>query len=94
MSINDAIPQDSDELTEKAFKEAEIYAKNLAQDHAEKLPVSTHSDLGAFTAPEVEHPSHYTTGKVECIDAIHESMSDVAFKGYLKGNIQKYMWRY
>ena len=26
--------------------------------------------------------------------AIEESMTPDAFKGYLKGNIQKYMWRY
>ena len=39
-------------------------------------------------------PSHYNTGNIECIDAIEESMSSVAFKGYLKGNCMKYLWRY
>jgi hypothetical protein len=33
-------------------------------------------------------------GGIECIDAIEASMTPEAFKGYLKGNIQKYMWRY
>lgn len=42
----------------------------------------------------VNKPSHYSNGGIECIDAIRESMSDVAFKGYLKGNVQKYIWRY
>ena len=39
-------------------------------------------------------PKHYNTGNIECIDAIEESMSSVAFKGYLKGNCMKYLWRY
>jgi len=42
----------------------------------------------------VNNPDHYNTGNIECIDAIEESMSSVAFKGYLKGNCMKYLWRY
>jgi len=42
----------------------------------------------------VNNPDHYNTGNIECIDAIQESMSSVAFKGYLKGNCMKYLWRY
>ena len=40
------------------------------------------------------NPDHYKTGDVECIDAIQECMSSAAFKGYLKGNCMKYLWRY
>lgn len=43
---------------------------------------------------EVNSPSHYASGDIECIDAIEASMTPEAFKGYLKGNIIKYMWRY
>ncbi len=42
----------------------------------------------------VNKPSHYNSGGIECIYAIQESMSNIAYKGYLKGNIQKYLWRY
>jgi hypothetical protein len=42
----------------------------------------------------VDHPSHYTKGGVECIDAIQSSMTEEAFRGYCKGNIQKYIYRY
>ena len=42
----------------------------------------------------VRHPEHYNTGNIECIEAIEESMSSVAYKGYLKGNSMKYLWRY
>ncbi len=46
------------------------------------------------TDDTVNHPSHYTAGKIECIDAIKSSMSKEAFAGYCKGNIIKYLWRY
>lgn len=42
----------------------------------------------------VSRPKHYNTGSVECINAIRASMSAEGFKGYLKGNVEKYLWRY
>ena len=41
----------------------------------------------------VHKPSHYNSGEIECIDAIKASMSHEAYKGYLKGNVEKYIWR-
>lgn len=42
----------------------------------------------------VNSPPHYNSGNIECIEAIQQSMQPDAFFGYLKGNIQKYVWRY
>ena len=42
----------------------------------------------------VNSPKHYNQGAIEAIDAIRASMSLIEFKGYLKGNIEKYLWRY
>lgn len=42
----------------------------------------------------VNHPSHYTSGGIECIEAIESSMGEAAYKGFLKGNVLKYVWRY
>jgi hypothetical protein len=42
---------------------------------------------------DVNHPAHYTAGKVECIDAIEAALTPEEFRGYLKGNILKYTWR-
>ena len=39
------------------------------------------------------NPSHYK-GEIECIEAIKASMSKENFKGYLRGNIMKYLWRF
>lgn len=42
----------------------------------------------------VTHPSHYTAGSVEYIEAIEAALTPEQFKGYLRGNILKYLWRY
>jgi hypothetical protein len=42
----------------------------------------------------VNKPKHYNQGSVECIEGIKASMSSEEFKGYLKGNALKYLWRY
>ena len=40
------------------------------------------------------NPNHYKQGGLESIDAIKAFMSEEAFKGFLKGNCQKYLFRY
>ena len=41
----------------------------------------------------VNHPEHYTSGGVECIDAIQAALTPEEFRGFLKGNVIKYTWR-
>ena len=43
---------------------------------------------------DVNYPQHYNKGGIEAIQAIEASMSSLEFKGYLKGNVLKYIWRY
>lgn len=43
---------------------------------------------------KINHPKYYTSGDIECIDALKASMSRDEFRGFLKGNVQKYIWRY
>lgn len=48
-----------------------------------------------FTFDNVNSPSHYTQGDIECIDAIQSALSCLnGFEAYLTGNILKYMWRW
>ncbi|MFM1842734.1 MAG: hypothetical protein RLZZ490_1471 [Cyanobacteriota bacterium] len=42
---------------------------------------------------QVEHPAHYNQGKIECIDAIEAALSPEEFRGFLRGNAIKYLWR-
>ena len=46
------------------------------------------------TNDAVQHPSHYTQGGIECIEAIKASMTADGFCDYCKGNIIKYIWRW
>ena len=41
----------------------------------------------------VNNPDHYSSGNIECIDAIRAALTDEEFKGFCKGNIIKYIWR-
>ena len=43
----------------------------------------------------VNHPSHYTQGKIECIDAIEESTKGlIGSSAVCVANVIKYIWRY
>jgi len=41
----------------------------------------------------VNHPSHYTHGNIECIEAIEAALGVAGFVDYCKGNAMKYIWR-
>ena len=44
---------------------------------------------------EVEHPKHYTSGKVEAIDAIESAVIGLEpFEAFCIGNAIKYLYRY
>ena len=45
------------------------------------------------THDAVNHPSHYTTGGIECIDYIQEKLTPEEFRGYIKGNVIKHLTR-
>lgn len=85
MSINEATRFDWDRATAKTGLEAWMKAVHEEDWYAGEP--DTEDDV-------VNNPDHYNTGNIECIEAIEESMSSVAFKGYLKGNCMKYLWRY
>lgn len=43
----------------------------------------------------VNHPSHYTQGRVEVIDVIEDATKGAGgFEGYCLGNVVKYVMRY
>lgn len=44
----------------------------------------------------VEHPSHYTYGGIECLNAIEAALSsqDDPYRAFLTGQVLKYMWRW
>lgn len=42
----------------------------------------------------VDHPSHYDKNGVECKDWIRTMLTPEEYRGYLKGNVLKYVWRH
>ena len=42
----------------------------------------------------VNSPMHYASGGIEAIEALEACMTPEAFRGFLKGNVIKYVWRY
>ncbi|MDN6363659.1 MAG: DUF3310 domain-containing protein [Tetragenococcus koreensis] len=41
----------------------------------------------------VNHPNHYTQGDIETIDYIKDKLTDEEFRGFVKGNVLKYVSR-
>ena len=92
MSINDATRFDWDRLRDN---HPAIEKTGLEPWAAMAEEEAAHSSWdNAAEEDVVNNPEHYNTGTIECIEAIEESMSSVAYKGYLKGNAMKYLWRY
>ena len=57
-------------------------------DHVEELIMSDDE------WEQVNNPDHYNSNTVETIDLIRDSMESDEYRGYLKGNIFKYVSRY
>ena len=50
--------------------------------------------VGDAAKPEaVNHPDHYNASGIECIDAIEAALTPEEFRGFIKGNVLKYVWR-
>ncbi len=101
MRLNDATPADWDRVRKqhpaieiKTGLEAWMKAAHDEDSELWEEEEAAHSSWDNEVEDVVNNPDHYNTGNIECIDAIEESMSSVAFKGYLKGNCLKYLWRY
>ena len=81
-----ALQKAAENLSEEAFyseKNSKIFATMLALLE-EKTPI----------VDMVNHPSHYTSGSIECIDAMIETQGVEAVKQYCKCNAFKYLWRH
>jgi len=92
MSINNATPADWDRLRKQAPAVEPTKIDDLMKVYVEMSQAEL--EKPDPEADAVNSPDHYNTGNIECIDAIEDSMSPAAFKGYLKGNCMKYLWRY
>ena len=94
MRLNDATPSMWDKVAKSTATDRQAEWQELAHVGLEAWAEPAEKEAEEYQEDMVGAPYHYNTGNIECIDAIEESMSSVAFKGYLKGNTMKYLWRY
>lgn len=57
------------------------------------MSVCENVSLNINESDNVNHPSHYTAGQIECIDYIQDKLTEEEFRGYIKGNVLKYITR-
>lgn len=58
-------------------------------------PASTIENKEGILSDNVNHPSHYTQGDIECIDAIEAAVTGLSgIEAVCTGNAIKYLWRW
>ena len=83
--LNDATPEEWNALRNQA--------PAIEKTGLESWMAAAHREMD-IEPDMVTSPAHYNNGGIEAIDAIQASMSPIEFRGYLKGNCMKYLWRY
>lgn len=79
----------------KEYADAEKHSRIVWQRHTQPKELPFVDDLPDFLFEDtVNHPSHYASGEIECIDAMEAMLTPEQFIGYLRGNAFKYQWRY
>ena len=79
-----------------AFSETPWFAPvedNGCKDGVCPVPWDTKKEFPVAQEDLVNHPSHYASGAIECIEAIEAQLTPEEYRGYLKGNCVKYQWR-
>ena len=87
----------------RAEVEAELreFAANIDLPNEDGAPVNAQTDeeedpVNAKTDEEgdpINAPSHYKAGGVECIELLRQNLTPEQYKGFLLGNVQKYIFR-
>jgi hypothetical protein len=58
-----------------------------------KKSIVTVIDKNPELSETVDHPAHYNASGIECIEAIEAALTPEEFRGFIKGNALKYVWR-
>ena len=72
-----------------------VYDKPSESDIEAVLSDPVVSDDGSDepTVDVINATPHYNQGGIECIDAIQAALSPEEFRGFLRANVMKYIWR-
>ena len=78
------------DLLRSVYEVATDFGRNIVYEE-DAYVVEVNGNTEAVN--NVTKPLHYNMGGVECIDGIQACMSAEEYKGYLRGNTIKYLWR-
>ncbi len=63
--------------------------------HEPPLPPTRSGPCVLQKSDVINHPSHYTAGRIECIDAIKSAVCELkGVEAVCTGNAIKYLWRW
>lgn len=83
----------NDNTEKDVFYSCERFARPGQSYVSDQLAVALRKDIDE-QENHPEHPEHYQGDGIECIDAIKAAMTPEEFRGFLRGNVMKYVWRY
>lgn len=72
------------------FDREEAYSKHSGTE----LSVHDMCSLASKPNDSVNHPSHYASGKIECIDAMIQYLGKEIVADFCLANTWKYLWRH
>lgn len=96
----DEIPEDEEEIENivaKAQRDAaeKVEEERRRETEEEVAAEVTDNPANVSSDPMVEKPTHYTSGAIECIDAIAAATEDLqGIEAFDTGNAIKYLWRW
>jgi len=109
ISVGDLVILKGEDPDSRVGRVVQVYADETGEfwaevhhsgymDHYENYPLSSLEvyQYNDYSGPEdnVNHPQHYGTGSIECIDYIKDFLTLEEYQGYLRGNIAKYLHRW
>lgn len=65
----------------------------MENNFAEQYAKAVEAQREIMDADNINHPAHYTAGGIECIDYLAAKLSADELRGFLRGNVLKYLSR-
>jgi len=82
------------QITKETSEDGDLYSFKECKDGVCPVPWATKPYRPELQPDLINHPPHYNDqGGIECIEAIEAQLTPEEFRGYLKGNCAKYLWR-
>lgn len=71
-----------------------VNSGSLEDIHGNSMPKTIKFVPFEDTDNDAINPNHYKSGNMECIDVLKDVLGEEGFKGFCRGNVFKYLWRY